>query len=274
MAESVQVRILGALKIALKPLARALISAGFSYREFAEVGKAAFVEVAATDFGIRGRPTNNSRIAVITGLGRKEVKKVLDKAAAGSAVEFVNESPASVVIHNWKNDPEYWDEDGEPSDLAFDGTSPSFSSLVSKYAGDIPPGAMKTELVRVGAVQELDGGALRVIAPYFVPNSLSDRLIIGLEEIAATALATLAFNCDPKRKEEPRFQRIASVDGISSEFHAEIEKYAKAKLTDFGLEFCSYLDDYERRSEGQPPDSRDRQVGIGLYFYNVGDNQK
>lgn len=276
MVSPLQKRILGALAIAMKPLARALLASGISFRQFEEVSKAAFVEVAAQDYGIRGRPTNNSRIAVITGLGRKEVGKLLDRKGEACISDFVSESPASIVLHNWNNDPEYLDSSGQPLMLEYGPGAGSFASLVAKHAGDIPPGAMKTELMRVNAIQENADGGLSVVAPYFVPPGLGDRLIIGLEEGAASLLSTLAYNCDPSRSAEPRFQRIASVDGIHSKFHKEIEQYARSKLTEFGLDFCTYLDSFERKSRQIEDDEVEveGQLGIGLYFYNMNNSEE
>jgi len=270
MGKPLKKKILEALLVAIKPLARALIASGIGYREFAEVSKTAFVQVAAADYGLRGRPTNNSRIAVITGLGRKEVKRLLEYGFASPNNDFVDESPASVVLHNWNNDPDYLDESGVPQILNYGAAEPSFISLVSKYAGDIPPGAMRTELIRVNAVEDIDGSRLKVVAPYFVPTGATDRLIIGLEDGATTLLSTLAYNCDPKRESEPRFQRVASVDGIDPIFFKEIKNYAQEKLTEFGLEFCSYLDSYERKSQLEPEAAKSNQLGIGLYYYEIG----
>ena len=83
MQDTIQRQILSALLIALRPLARALLRAGIGFREFEEISKTAFVDIATKDFGIRGRPTNISRVAVMTGLTRKEVRRLRDKASAG-----------------------------------------------------------------------------------------------------------------------------------------------------------------------------------------------
>ncbi|MCZ6809330.1 MAG: DUF6502 family protein, partial [Proteobacteria bacterium] len=64
MKDNIQRQILDALLVALRPLARALLRAGIGYREFAEISKTAFVGIATKDYGLRGRPTNISRVAV------------------------------------------------------------------------------------------------------------------------------------------------------------------------------------------------------------------
>ncbi len=58
----------------LRPLVHVLIRCGITWREFAEVARTAYVEVASTRFGKHGRPTNVSRTAMLTGLSRREVR--------------------------------------------------------------------------------------------------------------------------------------------------------------------------------------------------------
>ena len=59
-------------------ICRLLLRHEIGFREFSDLAKAAFVQVATEDYGIRGRPTNISRVAVMTGLTRKEVKRLRD----------------------------------------------------------------------------------------------------------------------------------------------------------------------------------------------------
>ena len=71
MQDRIQQEILRGMLLVLRPMARILLRFGIGFKEFNEVAKAAFVDVASADFGIRGRPTNISRVAVMTGLTRK-----------------------------------------------------------------------------------------------------------------------------------------------------------------------------------------------------------
>jgi len=146
--------VLSALLSALRPIARLLMKAGIGYREFAEISKCAFVDVSTSDYGLRGRPTNISRVAVMTGLTRKEVKRLRDKIAAGTELNTSKVVPLTEIIHQWHSDPKYLDERGKPLKLAFDDAEKSFAGLVKEYGGDIPPGAMRTELKRVNAIEE------------------------------------------------------------------------------------------------------------------------
>ena len=58
----------------LKPAIHVLLRCGVTWKEFAELARSAYVEVATQRFGKRGRPTNVSRTAVLTGLAPREVR--------------------------------------------------------------------------------------------------------------------------------------------------------------------------------------------------------
>src|SRR5690349_16318702 len=69
----------------LKPVIRVLICCGISWQQFAGLAKSAYVEVATRQFGKRGRPTNVSRVAVLTGLTRRDVRKQRERVEAEPA---------------------------------------------------------------------------------------------------------------------------------------------------------------------------------------------
>ena len=71
MQDDTKQQILQAFLVMLKPIARLLLRYNIGFREFAEVLKVAMVDVATSEYGIRGRPTNISRVAVMTGLKEK-----------------------------------------------------------------------------------------------------------------------------------------------------------------------------------------------------------
>ena len=60
----------------MRPIARMMLRAGITWKEFSELAKQSYIEVAGNDYGIAGRQTNASRVALMTGLSRREVKRV------------------------------------------------------------------------------------------------------------------------------------------------------------------------------------------------------
>ena len=65
----------------LRSLIRMMIKHGVMHREFVELTKEIYVEIASSDYGLRGRPTNAARMALLTGLDRKEVRRIRKKLA-------------------------------------------------------------------------------------------------------------------------------------------------------------------------------------------------
>ena len=137
----------------LQSLARLFLRFGRGYREFSELSKAAFVNVAAEDYGVHGRPTNVSRIAAMTGLTRKEVSRIRKRIEACKASVTDRGTPLQEVLSAWRLSDEFRGDNGEPAVLPLTGNRGSFRSLVRQFAGDIPEGAMRKELQRIGAVQ-------------------------------------------------------------------------------------------------------------------------
>lgn len=191
MHDKIKQRVLNAFLLVMRPIVRILLRYGIGFREFAEVAKTAFVDVASTDFGLRGRPTNISRVAVMTGLSRKEVKRLRENIAEGDLSVSVKTTPLADVLHHWHAQREFTDEYGNPRPLPFEGLKGSFSSLVKRYGGDLPPGAMRTEMQRVGAIEEDKSGNLKLVRRSFVSDQKHENvvtmmvLVVGTEERGA-----------------------------------------------------------------------------------------
>jgi hypothetical protein len=267
MNDIIQTQILNALLIALRPLARALLRAGVGYREFEEISKSAFVDIATKDYGLRGRPTNISRVAVMTGLTRKEVRRLRDKSAKGEGAMAVRSTPMAVILHRWYTDESFLDESGQPKILNFDGPGTTFSSLVKNFGGDIPPGAMRTELKRIKAVEEFADGSLRVLKRNVSGLDVHDRLITGLARVIYPAALTLAHNTSDKTGENTWIQRNAVTTCVRDGDLARLRRISADRL----IEFTQSIDDlfvaYETLYEGDDQPQHAVAAGVGVYYF-------
>lgn len=122
-----------------------MLRGGMTWREFADISKSVFVQVASSDYGIGGRPTNVSRTSILTGLTRREVKHQREMLQ-GQLDESLTR-----VLARWHQDPDFSDERGNARELDYEHGEHSFTELLRRYAGDIPPKAMLKELVTTGA---------------------------------------------------------------------------------------------------------------------------
>ena len=178
----------------LKPLVKLLISQGVSHADFSAAAKDVFVEMAIRHFD-DGLKINQSRIAILTGLTRKEVKNVIDRAMIAKS-HGKNFSRPSRVLVGWHSDPKYTGPYGVPLELSYefgdDDDRPSFKELVKAYSGDMAPAQMLKELLRVGAVVKLDTGNFRVVRREFEPERLSPELLERFGDVTHNFFSTAA----------------------------------------------------------------------------------
>jgi hypothetical protein len=267
MKDTIQTQILNALLTALRPLARALLRAGVGYREFEEISKAAFVDIATKDYGLRGRPTNISRVAVMTGLTRKEVRRLRDKTAKGESTVVVRSTPMAVILHRWYTDEAFLDQSGQPRVLSFDGSGTTFSVLVKNFGGDIPPGAMRTELKRIKAVEELDDGSLRVLKRNVSGLDVHDKLIAGLAVSLYPVALAIAHNTNTKSDGESWILRTAATDRIRENDISRLRRISADRLAEFAESIDDLFVAYETLHEGEHSEPAERAVGIGVYYF-------
>jgi hypothetical protein len=248
-------------------LARALLRAGIGYREFAEISKAAFVDVATRDYGIRGRPTNISRVAVMTGLTRKEVRRLRNKSESGEETEISRPMPMAVILHRWYTEQEFLGADGKPRELDFDGVESSFSDLVRKYGGDIPPGAMRTELMRINAVEETETGKLRVLKRNVSGREVNERLADGLEFLVYPTALALANNTGLASGEETWVMRTAATSRVRDSDVPRLRRISSDRLAEFVESIDDLFAAYETLHDDDTEESSEKAVGIGVIYF-------
>ncbi len=270
---------LGACQTFMRPIARLLLRMGIGYKEFAEAAKVAFVDVASSDYGLRGRQTNISRVAVMTGLTRKEVKKLRNFISGQEVFEAYKSrlGPCSVVTHFWHHDPDYQDDAGNPRILPIEGAVPSFATLVRKYGGDIPSGAMLKELIRTG-VAEMDGEEyLRAKTEFVIPSGVDADKFVSVSYSLSNLAYTLAHNASIENVENPVFERFLWTDRLDPEHQIEFEKLACTK----SKELLRNLDKWVAERELPEPkpnaeleSERTKNVGLGIYLFDNDSNQR
>ena len=261
--------VLLALLKALRPVARFLMKSGIGYREFSEIGKSAFVDVATSDYGLRGRPTNISRVAVMTGLTRKEVRRLRDKISSGNQVDMARVIPPAEILSRWHSDSDYLDSAGRPLTLDFDGATSSFAGLVKKYGGDIPPGAMRTELKRVGAVTDDDSGRLTVQMKFFRPFDLDEQMARALSQ----AMYGLALNIDHNIAERDRSETWVERTAFSARIRHGDNSRVRRISQDRAIEFVESVSDlfsaYETIYSDDELGTESSTVGVGVYYFET-----
>ena len=269
MQDETQRQILSAFLVILRPIARILLRFGIGFREFSEIAKTAFVDVASSDYGLRGRPTNISRVAVMTGLTRKEVKRLRDKIERGEETVVIKATPLSEVLHRWYSETDYTDQHGKPKQLPFSGEGISFSSLVRAFGGDIPPGALRTELKRVGAISEREDGMLEIAKRTVMPSGLDERLVMALVHSAYPLLSTLAHNMNPDRVSESWPQLTAFTQSVRKSDMPRVRRITSARLGEVIEAFDDLFMAYETLNEAEQKSDDKNLVAVGVFYFEA-----
>jgi hypothetical protein len=240
-----------------------LIRCGVTWREFSELAKATYVEVASTQFGKRGRQTNVSRTAVLTGLARREVRKQRERLEAGPEPEPGGHvTKASLVLSAWHLDPEFLDREGKPALLPLEGEGASFATLLRRVgAGDVRPSTLLKELRGAGAVRQLSDGRLQALQRIYIPHSLDEEMVRlwgqGLTDIATTSLNNLTRG----PRTPARFERAARNNRVAASALPEFREFLNREGQAFLERLDAWLTAHEATSEGEAR----LRLGAGVY---------
>jgi len=253
----------------LLPVIRFLLKHGITWSEFGEISKEAYVQVARDDYGIQGRPTNNSRVAMMTGLSRREVARVRDHLLEGEQdFEKQQGNQISRILTGWHVDGEFTGEDGQPKDLPATGNTGSLSSLLKSYAGDLPHGAIRKEMEQRGLIEELNSGEFRVLKRDYVYSELDPGIVRRMGVALHDHAATLEHNLNEDRDSAPRFEAIADNAKLSPRAFRTFQKLVESQ----GLAFLEEMDSWLSKHEiDNTPDTDTHPVRLGVGVYLIYD---
>ncbi|MGH8138651.1 MAG: DUF6502 family protein [Steroidobacteraceae bacterium] len=139
----------------LTELAAILVPRGVTPTRFSEMAKHAFAHAAAAMSRFRNGRVNQSKVAVLTGLRRAEVRKLLTCSHPTIRANDSDQSLIDTVISGWCADKHFMDKRGAPKRLLVTGGKASFARLVQRYGGDVPHRAVLDELRRIGVAQQV-----------------------------------------------------------------------------------------------------------------------
>jgi hypothetical protein len=268
MTDAVRLGLLSAYRKLLQPLVRILIRNGVSFSELAEILKSVFVEVAERDFNLPARKTSQSRIAILTGLTRKEVAKQKNADGAGALSLAGNLNRVTRVLMGWHTDQAFTGPYGMPLDLPFESSSGSdFVGLVRKYSGDMAPRAMLDELLHVGAVERVASGAFKVLMRAYIPESFHPDALQRFGDVVRDFINTVEFNIG-KRPGLGRFERVViAEDGLREELMPAFDALIRAKGQNLLVELDNWLSAQELSVTAKNRAAKKIKTGVGIYHF-------
>lgn len=267
---------LATLLAILRPLARLAIDHGIQFNQLEELAKRAMVDAALDavrhESGEASPPI--SRLSVISGIHRKEVKRLLETQDL-SAVQS-EQTPATVLYATWATHPNWVDAAGQPRALPRrpQDDLPSFETLARSVTTDVHPRTLLDEMLRLKLVSHDPATDTVQLSATMVPvgeidamlrfaaASLSDHIAAVRENLSAGHRAVAG----EKDVRPPFVEQSVFADELSAESAALAAERARALWQRMMKAMVPELQDLEARDRaaGRPGDHR---IRIGLYSY-------
>jgi hypothetical protein len=257
----------------LRPIVVLLLEHGVTYPQLAETLKAVFIDVAQRSAG----RTTDSKLAVTTGIHRKDVKRL--RAATTQPVSASHEdrphSLASAVVTRWLTDSNFCDKVGQPKSLPRHGETPhSFEALVKSISKDVHPRTVLNELNRLELIG-IEGDSVRLMANAFVPNAdvaqMFDYMGANLHDHAAAAVQNV-LGTGPAFLEQSIYSEAIDADAVQ-----ELADLARQEWTRILKTVVPEVARHEpekpgaNAKAGKAPQQHAR-IRLGMYFYAEDEN--
>jgi hypothetical protein len=259
----------------LTPLIRILIRSGVTVTEATDMLRRAYVDAATTaEFRLPGRRISDTRVAILTGLSRREVYKLRNESGDGD--ESTNLSRIGRLISAWNQDPDFTGPYGLPIAIRFENTpgseAPTFTELVRRHCADVTPRAMLDELVRTDLAHVDDDGLIRNSGRTYIPSKLDPAAIERLGQIVGRLADTVDFNNQMTDPNLGRYERVVITDiGLTEEQYRQFNYYLRTKCQQLLETIDNWLATKEDRLKAyKVPQEIPRKritTGIGLYHF-------
>jgi hypothetical protein len=285
MLEDTRSIIINAFRQLLRGVVRLALRNGLSFVDFSNLSKELYVEIAEHEYGIDGRSTNMSRIALITGINRHEVKRLKEELSNPDNQRAIQSFyRIAGVLTTWHEDERYVDSEGNPLEIPLEGDHPSFNALTQSISvgGDIATVTVLRELKRSQAVEETPLGKLRVLQRHFIPNYHGDpqqaphfanpNKINQGSSMLVDHINTLFHNLYGKPGEPTRLELRAVNQLINSKDIPAFYEYTNQKSLELLQDIDRWLEEHQDATA--KTNEHSERLGLGVYVIHGQNNTK
>ena len=247
----------------LEPLARAMVARGVSLQAATLSMKQALLRAAVA---AEGEDVSDSRVSLLTGLHRKDVKAMRSASAPKSARRTTN--AIAMTASYWATAPEYQGLDGATMALPREGEdgAPGVYDIIRRTRVDMAPGTVLTAMQDHGAVSEGEDGLFELQTQAFLPDSGSAAMIEAYRATIGPHLAAATHNLIASEGEARTFDRVVRYSHLSQESVASLNAMAE----DQAQALLERLNAVARDLQEQDADSGARgRFSLGAYVWPV-----
>ena len=253
----------------LRPLVRLLIRSGVTFPMLADLLRGLYVDVASRDLLPDDRARTDSRISLLTGVHRKEIRRQRSPDAEGGEAPAVV-TLGSQIIARWLGTPAYADPSGTPRALprtAPDG--PSFEGLVASVTRDVRPRTVLDDWIAQGIVSLDAEDRITLDTAAYVPGPGREEQMFFFARNLHDHIAAAAANVSTAGR-APFLDRSVHYDRLGPDAAAKLEAAgrdaAQRMLLDVNRTALALVE-AEEAAGPLPPAAPTRRVNLGIYLY-------
>ena len=229
------------------------------------------MDEAIDAYGLVDKASSDTRIALLTGVHRKDVKR-LRQAPELAALSSPMMPIAASVVARWISDARFLNSDQSTRALARTPGrgrpgEPDFSALVAEVSRDVGARAVLDELARLGVVEIQDDGYVVLKIAAFVPR---DGLRESFHFLAANVsdhLSAAVHNLAPDRSAPLMLEQSAFATDLSADQAEQLQARARQLCSTVLQQFLQTATLAEQRS--QTDDGPKHRVRLGVYFHDA-----
>src|SRR5882757_8580599 len=265
LADPLKETTISALERVVDPLVYLVFDAGITVREFCRLIRERAVRSAATRVKRESGHTSNSRVAIITGLARAEVARILNVEDV-SADARPGQHPARRILAAWYDNRRFLGANGDPAVLPIFGKRRSFEQLVAMHSRGIPVRAMLDELTQIDAVERLEDQRVKAKSRIPILTGMTDSAIAAIGERTRDLLETLTNNL--RRTSKPLFVGTA----LAEETDLDMVSLVRREIAEQGANFINSANSLFSRSSVKakrsfPKTATRYRLGVTVYYF-------
>ena len=255
-----------ALRKILQPLLKLLISKGVTLSLVTNILKETYVSVAEKEFSDNKKHQTDSSISVLTGVHRKDVKKLrnqtIDKQEIPESI-----AKGSQIVALWVSNPETTNDEGWPISLPKKSKNTkevSFETLVTSFSKDIRPRTLLDEWLRLGVVSIDDNNRVKLNNNAFIPEKGYEEKIFyfgrNIHDHIETAMKNLL-----NEESKSQLERSVHYAGLTKESLKKIEDLSQQLAMDNLLKINKIAKKYAENDKNS--NDKKYRFNFGVYFF-------
>lgn len=256
------------LRKILKPLIRFFINRGVTYPALQDVLKSIYIEEAIESAKLDNKRLTDSRLSLVTGIHRKEVKRIRESLETESTVSSgeLRASLSAAVMAKWLSDPLYQNEQNEPIAIPKTGEAPSFEALVYGCSKDKHFRSLLDDWIAQDIITIADDKIIPNTKG-FIPTKDEEEKLFFAGKLLGRHIEVVNHNFSDSSA--PLFDRAVYYNGLPKAAIDEIEKEAH-RLNHETLIQINQMASRFRDEQNQSPDQTETELAdfhVGCYFY-------